>query len=130
MGLKGYCSQCQTLVDMADLQTVRLANLQYVQQGHCPSDGSLIFKAIPDSEMFVVPPGNYFPKTIYVGEDTPAKLIKDRNGQQIVTGEIVLSTKAQKLDIKTLAQIKEEPNEGKNDVGAVDQSSVVDTVEG
>jgi hypothetical protein len=90
---------------MLAIQTIRLANKQYVQSGTCAIDGSLIIKAIGDSEMLIVPPGNYFPKTVYAGKDTPRKIINDHNGQQIVTdkGEVI-STIAKDENIKTLAQ--------------------------
>ena len=107
MALKGYCPICKVLVDMSDVQTIRLANKQYVQQGSCPNDGSPIIKAIPDAQMLVVPPGHFCPQTVYVGPDTPAKIINDQNGQQIIDGDSVVTTVSKNKNIKTLAQIEE-----------------------
>lgn len=110
--MKGYCSTCAVLVEMEDIQTVRLVNKQYIHRGYCPNkDRTLIFKVIPDTEMLIVPPGHYFPKTVYVGKDTPAKIVNDRNGQQIIKGKTVLVTEPKDKNVKTLAQIKEEINE-------------------
>jgi|GEM_PF-4625226 len=114
MGLKGYCSNCTVLVDMVGVQTIRLSNKQYVQSGSCPNCQSPIIKAIPDSEMLVVPPGQYCPQTVYVGKDTPSKIINDQNGQQIINGDSVVTTTPKNKDIKTLAQIEEELDEKQN----------------
>ena len=117
MGLKGYCPNCKILVVMTNIQTIRLANKQYVQRGYCSICAGEITKAIPDAEILVVPPGHYFPKTVYVGEDTPAKIIKDHNGQQIIDGSNILLTQVRD-DVKTLAQIEEEQNAGQNNLSA------------
>ncbi len=117
MALKGYCPNCKILVDMVGIQTIRLANKQYVQSGACAIDGSSVVKAIADTEMLIVPPGYYFPKTVYAGKDTPSKIINDHNGQQIITAKgVVISTTAKDKNIKTLAQIEEGLNEDQKNI--------------
>lgn len=106
--MQGYCQSCGQMVDMENVQTVRLPNLSFIQKGICIRKDCLgvIFKRIEDHEIIINAAGHKFPKEVYVGPETPKKLFED-NGQTIFKANEIIRTKLKNDQIKTVKDIKE-----------------------
>src|SRR3989338_389747 len=107
--MQGYCQSCGQIVDMENVQTVRLPNLSFIQKGVCSRKDCLgvIFKLIEDHEIIINAAGHKFPREVYVGPETPRKLFEKDNGQTIFKANEIVRTKLNNDQIKTVKEVKE-----------------------
>jgi hypothetical protein len=113
----GYCQECKINVDVktGDGQTIKLPNLNYVHKGKCPSCGGPVFRKVQDKDLIVNASGHRFPKTVFVGPNTPKRLVEDENGQILITnaGQTYQTRVKDGQDIITLEDIKQRIKERK-----------------
>jgi hypothetical protein len=107
--LYGYCSRCQKIVRLIDIQTIRLPNLNYVHRGRCAEKGceNLIFKKIYDGDLIIDEVGHRYPKQVFVGESTPKKILNDRRGQKLIYKDKIVETTPESGKIITIEDIKQ-----------------------
>jgi hypothetical protein len=130
--MKGYCAELKQMVEMSDVQTIQLPNLDYIHKGkYIDPAGKVhtITRAVMDNEIIRTGSGNHYPKEVFIGNSTPKKIINNPAGQRLIVAGQVFETSRPDGTIKTVEEVKTEvlKNESlfKNDaaVGGVDVRS-------
>lgn len=114
--MNGYCQNCFMIVEMSNVETVKMPNQSFIQRGYCttPKCDGVIFVKIYDHELIIVDSGLKYPKEVFVGEKTPKRLVIDEVGQTIFIKDEVIKTIPKDGKITTVFDIKKE-RENKNE---------------
>lgn len=108
--MEGYCQNCFEIVEMINVETVKMPNLSFIHRGFCskPKCDGVIFVKIYDQDVILADTGLKYPKEIFVGEKTPKRLLVDEVGQTIIKKDEVIKTTPKDGQIKTVFDIKKE----------------------
>lgn len=113
----GYCQDCSKNREMKEVETVQLRNSSYVHKGACVKCEGLMYKSLRDTDLIVTKSRRFYPKEIYVGKNTPKRILKVDVGQTIIekNKKKVLSGKG----FETLEELKKKEKENeKKDVSS------------
>lgn len=112
--MTGYCQDCQKTVEMEEVQTIQLPNLDFVHQGICTTEdcGAKIYRFLRDSEILVSEGGKKYPRFIFA---LGRKEFKKRSwigldGQTVVLKDSIVRKSAGGV-IRTLKSIRKEVQE-------------------
>lgn len=113
--MQGYCQNCQKIVEVNDVVTIRLPNRSFVHRGTCsnPKCLGVIFVKIPDHEILIDQSGHKCPVEVFAGPATPKRIVNESFGQKVITKEGVRQFDAGDRIFKTVAQIKKEMSDEK-----------------
>lgn len=108
--MNGYCQNCFMIVEMVNVETVKLPNQSFIHRGYCttPKCDGIIFVKIYDHEVIIVDNGLKYPKEVFVGEKTPKRLVIDEAGQTIFKKDEVIQTTPKEGKVVTVFDIKNE----------------------
>ena len=106
----GYCQHCKKMIEIDEVTTVRLPNLNYVHRGLCSKAKcrNIIFVKIHDHEILIDKAGHKCPKEVFAGTTTPKPLINEQFGQIIITKNKRIETVPSDGYIKTVFDLKKE----------------------
>ncbi len=108
--MQGYCQNCQKIVEVNDVVTVRLPNHSFIHRGICsnPQCQGVVFMKIHDYEILIDKAGRKCPAEVFAGPATPKRIINEPFGQKVITKEGVRQLDAGDKVLKTVAQLKKE----------------------
>ena len=115
--MEGYCQNCFEIVEMINVETVKMPNQSFVHRGFCskPKCDGAIFVKIYDHEIILADTGLKYPKDIFVGSRTPKRLLIDEVGQTIIKkGEVIKTTPKDGKTITVFDVKKERENKDEN----------------
>ncbi len=114
--MEGYCQNCFEIVEMINVETVKMPNQSFIHRGFCskPKCDGVIFVKIYDQDVILADTGLKYPKEVFVGVTTPKRLLIDEVGQTIINKDEVIKKPSKDGNIKTVFDVKNE-RESKNE---------------
>ena len=108
--MEGYCQNCFKIVEMKDVETVKIPNQAFIHRGFCsqPKCDGVIFVKIYDQDVILADSGLKYPKEVFVGLRTPKRLLIDEVGQTIIKKGEVINTTPKDGKITTVFDVKKE----------------------